>query len=168
MKIAVLGYSGSGKSTLARVLGEWYNVSVLHLDQVQFLPGWQIRDRDEAKAMVSVFLERETGWVIDGNYNSFFLQERLMQADLIVLMLLPRLMCLHRCRMRYQMNRNQTRVDMAPGCPEKLDAEFVRWILWEGRTRKKRAHFRGIARKYAQKTVILRSQKEIDRFLNHM
>ena len=43
MKIAVLGYSGSGKSTLARKLGELYGVPVLHLDAVQFLPGWRER-----------------------------------------------------------------------------------------------------------------------------
>ena len=44
MKIAVLGYSGAGKSTLARMLGEYYNIPVLHLDTVQFLPNWKIRD----------------------------------------------------------------------------------------------------------------------------
>ncbi len=41
MKIAVLGYSGSGKSTLARRLGEYFQVPVLHLDVVNFLPGWE-------------------------------------------------------------------------------------------------------------------------------
>ena len=54
---------------------------------------------------------------------------------------------------------------MSPGCNEKLDAEFVRWILWEGRTRGIRAHYRRIAKQYAEKTVILRSQRQIDRFV---
>lgn len=48
MKIAILGYSGSGKSTLARRLGEQYGIPVLHLDRVQFLPGWRERDPEEA------------------------------------------------------------------------------------------------------------------------
>ena len=40
MKIAVTGYSGAGKSTLARTLGERLGCPVLHLDTVQFTPGW--------------------------------------------------------------------------------------------------------------------------------
>ena len=40
MKIAILGTSGSGKSTLAKRLGETYGLPVLHMDTVQFLPGW--------------------------------------------------------------------------------------------------------------------------------
>lgn len=45
MKIAVTGYSGAGKSTLARTLGERLGCPVLHLDTVQFTPGWVERDR---------------------------------------------------------------------------------------------------------------------------
>ena len=55
MKIAVMGYSGSGKSTLARALGEWYGVEVLHLDTVQFLPGWEIRPDGDKERMVREF-----------------------------------------------------------------------------------------------------------------
>ena len=165
MKIAVLGYSGSGKSTLARELGALYRLPVLHLDSVQFLPGWQTRDREEARGMVRVFLDTHTEWVIDGNYRRFDQEERLEQADLIVLMLFPRMVSLFRCWKRYRKYKNTTREDMSPGCNEKLDAEFVRWILWEGRTRGVRAHYRRIAKQYAEKTVILRSQRQIDRFL---
>ena len=57
MKIAILGYSGSGKSTLARALGELYGVPVLHLDTVQFLPDWQVREQDEQLAIVQDFMD---------------------------------------------------------------------------------------------------------------
>ena len=165
MKIAILGYSGSGKSTLARELGALYGLPVLHLDSVQFLPGWQIRDREEAQGMVRAFLDTHAEWVIDGSYRRFAQEERLEQADRIVLMLFPRLVSLFRCWKRYRKYRNTTREDMSPGCPEKLDAEFVRWILWKGRGRSVRAHYRRIAKQYAEKTVILRSQRQIDRFV---
>lgn len=70
MRIAVLGYSGAGKSTLARALGERYTIPVLHLDTVQFTPGWLERDREEAQRMVHAFLENPE-WVIDGTYSKF-------------------------------------------------------------------------------------------------
>ena len=56
MKIAVIGYAASGKSTLAARLGEMTGCPVLFLDKVQFVPGWQERDRAEARGMVEDFL----------------------------------------------------------------------------------------------------------------
>ena len=54
MKIAVIGYSGAGKSTLARALGKRYGIPVLHMDRVHHAPGWQVRDREEARRMVQI------------------------------------------------------------------------------------------------------------------
>ena len=31
---------------------------MLHLDKVQFLPGWEVRDLEESRAMVEEFLDR--------------------------------------------------------------------------------------------------------------
>ena len=41
MKIMVIGYSGSGKSTLAEYLGKKYQIPILHLDHIFWLPGWE-------------------------------------------------------------------------------------------------------------------------------
>ena len=164
MKIAVMGYSGAGKSTLARALGERYGVPVLHFDQVHWAPGWQERDRVEAHRMVHQFMDNPA-WVIDGNYTNFEYQRRLEEADQIILLELSRLACFARAWRRFFHYRGKTRADMGEGCPEKMDAEFMRWILWEGRTRKKQAKFRQVAEQYPGKTVVLRTQKEIDRYL---
>ena len=100
-----MGYSGSGKSTLAARLGAELGRPVLHLDRVNFLPGWRERDREEARAMTAAFLEKED-WVVDGNYPGLCQQERLEQADRIVLLLFGRFRCLwrawrrSRCRSR--------------------------------------------------------------------
>jgi adenylate kinase family enzyme len=164
MKIAVMGYSGSGKSTLARKLSELYKIPVLHLDTVQFLPGWVERDRDEARSFVSDFMQNDS-WVIDGNYHSFDLKERLAQADKIIILLFPRLLCLYRAFGRYKRYKNRTRVDMAEGCIEKLDLEFIWWILYKGRTKDRRGGYSQILIKYPQKTVIMKNQKQVDQYL---
>ena len=54
---------------------------------------------------------------------------------------------------------------MADGCIEKMDWEFIWWLLWKGRKRKKRLKFQKVIRQYPEKTVILRSQKDIDQYL---
>lgn len=164
MKIAVIGYSGAGKSTLARALGEEYGIPVLHFDRVHWAPGWQERDREEAHRLVHEFMEQPE-WVIDGNYTKFEYQRRLMEADEIVLLLFPRLACFIRAWRRYFRYRGRTRTDMGEGCQEKMDLEFMWWILWKGRTRKKREEFQRVSDQYPEKTVVLRSQREIDRYL---
>ena len=96
MKVAILGYSGSGKSTLAKQLADHWQVPVLYLDTVQFLPNWAERSADEGCAIVSDFLEKNDGWVIDGNYRKLLQKERLEQADQIVILSFPRLLCFFR------------------------------------------------------------------------
>lgn len=164
MKIAIIGYSGSGKSTLAQRLGECYGIAPLHLDRVHFLPGWQERDPSEACAMVKAHMA-EDGWIIDGNYTGLLLRERLEQADQILLLKFPRLVCLLRDIRRYRQYNGTVRDSMAEGCPEKLDAEFLWWLLYAGRTKKKRRHFARMEAEYAAKTRVLRNQRQLDALL---
>ena len=164
MKIAVIGYSGAGKSTLARALGERYGIPVLHFDRVQYTSDWQERDREEARRIVRQFMEQPQ-WVIDGTYSKFEYERRLEEADEIVFLNLPRMVCFWRAWRRFLLFCGRTRPDMADGCAEKMDLEFIWWLLWKGRRRRRREKFQKVIRQYPEKTVVLRSQKEIDRYL---
>ncbi len=164
MKIAVIGYAGSGKSTLARTLGERYGIPVLHFDTVQFTPNWQERDREEAHRMVHEFMENPE-WVIDGTYSKFEYERRMDEADQIIFLDLPRLSCFFRALKRYVSFRGKQRPDMADGCNEKMDLEFIWWLLWKGRTRQKREKFQRVLDAYPEKTMVLKNQREIDHFL---
>ncbi|MBC8530750.1 DNA topology modulation protein [Gehongia tenuis] len=162
MKIAVLGYSGSGKSTLAGRLGEYFQVPVLHLDAVNFLPHWQERDEEEGRAMVRAFMERD-GWVIDGNYRRFLQAERLAAADWIIFMDFPRRVCFYRAFRRYLTFRGRVRDSIAEGCEEKFDWTFAKWILVDGRKRRVRENYRAICEKYGEKTTVCRSSRDVGR-----
>lgn len=164
MKIAIIGYSGSGKSTLARKLGEIYHAEVLHLDQVQFLPRWEERPMAEKAQIVSSFLDSHDAWVIDGNYSKLSYDRRMQEADQIILLLFGRLTCLRRVYRRYRTYRNTTRPDVTTGCEEKLDWEFVKWILWEGRSKRARARYQGILTTYPQKTVLIKNPRQLNTF----
>ncbi len=126
-RICVLGNAGSGKSTLARAIGKRLGLSVHHLDAVFWHPGWQEPERPEFEFRAKE-LAREDGWVIDGSFSST-LPFRLEQADAVIVFDVPlwvSLWSVFKRRVRYH---GQSRPDMAPGCPEKLDLEFVRWIV---------------------------------------
>ena len=51
---------------------------------------------------------------------------------------------------------------MAEGCNEKMDLNFILWILFFGRRKAIRERFRAVRDKYPDKTVILKNQKQLD------
>ena len=161
MKIAIIGYSGSGKSTLARKLSERYNIPVLHFDTVQFRPNWEIRPQASKEIMIKTFMDLHKDWVIDGNYSRFFLERRLLEADLILLLLFNRVSCLYRVLKRYRLYRNKSRPDMTEGCKEKIDREFLSWVWHQGRTGKKKAMYKAIAAHYSDKVKIAKNQRQL-------
>ena len=165
MKIAIVGYCGCGKSTLADKLSQKYALPVLYLDTVHHLPGWKSRPREETNAIVGAFLEKhaEDGWVIDGNYKRQHFTRRMEEADSIVMLRFHRLACLCRAWKRYRTYKGKSRPSMTVGCEEKMDAEFIRWILWEG----PKSHgplFAEVLQNYGEKVTLIRNQRQLDAY----
>ena len=168
MKIAIIGYSGSGKSTLARKLAEFYQIPVLHFDRVQFRPNWEIRPQPSKEIMTKTFLDLHKDWVIDGNYSKLSFERRMEEADVIILLLFNRISCLYRVTRRYLKYKNTTRSDMADGCQEKLDREFVKWILRDGRSKTARQRYQNVVSQYPEKTIVLKNQRQLDDVQNRI
>ena len=166
MKIAIIGYSGSGKSTLAEKLSSYYSIPKLHIDRLQFQPGWQDSDRDWMLKEMKTFLSKHEDWVIDGNYSWCCYEERMEQADQIIFLNFSAWNCLARALKRYLRYRGKVRESMADGCPERFDWEFIRWILWDGRNSSHKDHYKQICSDYADKVTIITNQKELDDFLH--
>lgn len=131
-RIAVIGCPGAGKSTLATLIARDTGLPLIHLDAEHWRPGWIEPERDEWLGRATAFADRPD-WVIDGMYNSSLLQ-RLRRATLVVYVDLPTGVCLWGAVKRVWRWRGRTRPDMGEGCPEKIDAEFVRYILTFRRT----------------------------------
>lgn len=164
MRIAIIGYSACGKSTLAEHLGRLSSGSVLHLDQVHWLPGWNAREPEEERRIVEKFLDQHDSWVIEGNYSNLSYDRRMEEADRIIFMNFNRFSCLFRAAKRYLENRGKSRPSMAEGCPEKLDGEFVWWILYKGRRRTIQNRYRSVEKRYRGKIVVIRDQRELTRY----
>ena len=166
MKIAIIGYSGSGKSTLAKRLGKYYNISVLHLDSVHFLPNWVERSTEEMNYDVNKFLDTHENWVIEGNYTKLD-NRRFLEADIVIYLAFNRFICLFRVIKRYFKNRNSTREDMAEGCPEKLDLPFLWWVFFKGRYRKRHKKYQKLITN-SKKGYIAKNSKQVKNILKEL
>ena len=164
MKIAIIGYSGSGKSTLARRLADELGIEPLYLDRVHFLPNWVERDEESAREIVRIEMAKPS-WVIDGNYTHMLRDQRLQEADEIIWLNYPRLICLIRALKRNRDFRGKSRESMADGCIERMEWGFVWWILHKGRTRAIVKRYRAIAAQYPQKTAVIKSDQSLRRYL---
>lgn len=102
---------------------------------------------------------------MDGNFGGT-LPQRIKRADAIILLDVSRWICLWRVARRAVKYRGRHRPDMAPGCQERFDLEFIKWI-WRYPTQSKPAKLALLsATGPDQRVVILRSNAEIKRFLD--
>ena len=123
---------------------------------------------DAVRALVEEFLDRHDSWVIDGSYPSLCQQRRLEEADRVLFLDYNRWTCLFHVLKRQVRYRGAVRPDMAEGCPERIDGEFLRWLLWEGRTARRRRQHRDALAPYGEKTVIVKNRRQLDRCLEEL
>ncbi|GAK04036.1 DNA topology modulation protein [Geomicrobium sp. JCM 19037] len=167
-RIMVMGVSpGVGKSTFARELGEELHMNVYHLDAYFWKPGWVMKAVDEFAAEQQEIVEREQ-WIIEGNYNNTY-EVRVARADTIIYLELPLYVCLYRVFKRWIKNFGRTRSDMGEGCKEKLDVEFIRYIVTTYNRRKKTMKKRLQAfeeQRSLNQVIVLTNKKAIRAYLN--
>ena len=125
-RVLVIGIPGAGKSTFSCALGARTGLPVIHLDKEFWQPGWTVTPREPWRARVAELAARQA-WIMDGNYGAS-LDLRLPRADALFWFDYPRLLCLGRALKRVATTYGRVRADLAPGCPEKLDWEFLRYI----------------------------------------
>ncbi|MFL6755492.1 MAG: topology modulation protein [Sphingomicrobium sp.] len=160
-RVLVIGSPGSGKSTLATELSRTTGLPLVHLDQEHWRPGWIEPPRDEWQRQVTEIVGRDR-WIIDGNYSGS-LELRLGRADTVIDLEFPAWLCVWRIVRRVATSWRKVRPDMAEGCPEQVNLEFLVYVATFPRRARKRtdaklAGFRGTR-------VTLRSPAEVRRFL---
>jgi adenylate kinase family enzyme len=101
---------------------------------------------------------------MDGNFGGT-LPQRIKRAVAIVLLDISRWICLWRVAKRILKYRGRHRPDMAPGCQERFDLEFIKWI-WTYPAKSRPAKLALLsATGPDQRVVIVRSTREARRFL---
>jgi adenylate kinase family enzyme len=162
-KVLVIGAGGAGKSTFARRLGQLLDIEVVHLDSLYWRAGWVETPKAEWAETVAELVRRDA-WIMDGNYSGTF-DLRLKACDTLIFMDMPRRVCLWRVLKRFIAYRHRTRPDMAAGCPEQLNWEFILWV-WNYPKRRRPNILKWMRENAGRKQLIrLRSPAEAERYL---
>jgi adenylate kinase family enzyme len=161
-KVVVIGSGGSGKSTFARRLGVATGLEVIHLDSVFWRPNWARTPTDEWERTIRELVGRDK-WIMDGNFGGTR-AIRFDACDTVIFLDLPRTVCMYRVIKRTILYRGRTRPDMAKGCLEKFDLEFLSWV-WNFRKRSRSRIVDDLRRLSGKSIHVLKSKREAESFL---
>lgn len=163
-RIMIIGGAGSGKSTLARSLGAITKLPVVHIDTIYWLPNWTMRSRDEIGLLSDEVADHDE-WIFEGNHSET-MAHRAARADMIIFLDISTPTRLWRVLRRTLRHYGQSRPDMAEGCDERFDWEFLKFVAnyrKNGRIRAK--SFLESAPSHLKKHH-LRSPKDVEQFLS--
>ena len=164
-RVMIIGCGGSGKSTLARQLGEKTGLPVVHLDKLFWHPGWVESSKEEidAKIMQAIL---EPRWILDGNYNRT-LPKRLEYCDTVIYLDFSRFACLMGVVKRILTTFGTVRPDMAEGCPERFDWEFLRWV-WNFSRKHREKYYRMLNETEGIEKIVLKNRRAVKQFLKEV
>jgi adenylate kinase family enzyme len=161
-RVIVIGSGGSGKSTFSRQLGDITGLPVVHLDRLHWHPGWVGTPVEAWREIVAREIEKPE-WIMDGNFGGTR-EMRMRAADTIILLDLPRWLCMWRVLKRSVKYYGRTRPDMTEGCNEKFDPEFLLWV-WNYRNASRKRAMSELEKVGEKEVIILKSRKEVSQFL---
>ena len=128
-RILIIGSAGSGKTVLSNQLSKKLDIEVTHLDRVYWLPNWEKKPVDFCEEITKELVLKDE-WILDGNYIQT-LETRLQKADLVIFLNVNRFICIHSLFKRKRLSKRELidRSDLADGCVDKLDFNFLRWAF---------------------------------------
>ena len=162
-RILVIGCCGAGKSTFSKKLQSILKLELIHLDKHYHKPNWEEPKKAEWDRIVYSLIQKPS-WIMDGNFSGT-MDVRIKSADTIIYLDYPTLKCFWRVIIRIFKYHGVVRSDMANGCKEQFDLEFLHFVLtFNSKNRK------GIIQKLnlvkdEKKVLVFKTNKQADKFL---
>lgn len=171
-KIAIVGNAGSGKTTFGFYLHKKLALPLYHLDQYYWKPGWERSDFETFSKIHEELCEKDT-WILEGSYYKL-LNQRILHADVVIFLDMPRFLCIWRVIKRSFMHWGK----VVPGNPEKCKQaifsfkflEFLKWV-WTFNDRYRQMMLdvlRNDTIMQSKQVYVFRSVKEIDDFIKQL
>jgi len=162
-KILVLGCCGAGKSTFSKKLHSILKLPLIHLDSHYHKPNWVEPEKEEWEKVLKQILRRES-FIMDGTYLES-LDERIKKSDAIIYLDYSLIKCFFRVIKRVLIDFGKKRSDMAPGCKEEFDLEFLWFVLTFNNKYRKEITQKLNSVKNKKNVFVFKIDKEAEKFL---
>ena len=163
-RVLIIGSPGAGKSTLSREVARRTGLPLHHLDRLYWKPGWVETDEQAWRDAVAGLVAGPR-WIIDGNYGGT-LKLRLARADTVIDLDLPAWLCVAGILWRLIGSQAAARPDMAEGCRERPNREFVEFLAYTATfPTRVRPRIDEKMRGFEGRYVRLNSRKQVARYI---
>ncbi len=162
----IIGCPGSGKTTFSRRLAEVLGRQAVHLDRLLWRPDWEMIPYDERLVIHNGLINADS-WIIDGMWRSH-VTDRMKRATAVLFLDYKRSVCLRRAVARRIRFAGKQRNDIAEGCTEKLDGDFIRYI-WKF-NKEIRPMIYELINRYSENIdyAVFKNPKEAEKFLSDL
>lgn len=125
-RILICGISGAGKTTLAKKLAQQFGYEAIYLDTYLWKENWTISSNEELFKILDV---KTAGvcWILEGALLKV-VRRYISQVDIVIWRRPKRHTAILRILKRAILNFGQVREEFAPGCNERIDLEFLKWV----------------------------------------
>ena len=110
-RIIITGTSCTGKTTLGRELSKKFEIPQIDLDDLHFLPSWEVKDSSDFVADVNSAIDQHDEWIVSGSFQTKMKDTVWQKAAVIIWLDLP----LHIILWRY-FKRTYRRVVLKEKC----------------------------------------------------
>lgn len=159
-RILVLGSPGAGKTTITDLLSTKLELPVLHIDNIYWKDAWIKYSNKEISDSILLFLQNKK-WIIDGNYQNFYLNRRINDAELIIFLDFNSIISIYRVikrHIKYISSPNNKSF-----ASNKINLKFILSIIFNQRKRNK--EIRNIIFPYSYKVLIIKNSHMLNKYL---
>ena len=161
-KILIIGISGTGKTKLAKKLSNIFKIPITHYDELVWGEGWKEVDEKIVEQKLNEAVKKDK-WIIEG-YIQPAAKIKLEKADVVIYLDYSGFQAMIGGLQRWWQYRGKTRPEMAAGCIEKFDWDFLK-VMWK---REERPEIEEAIKGFENKVIRIKTRREADKFLTKL